>query len=204
MRTTVENVNITLPVANPGMAVSSTSINAAILSQLEVALEGFHKKAGRPVDSQITMHNVNITTHILAGPPPPIAPDAPLLGRVMQPDTPLLDRVQRFPTGPRPIIPGYGPTPVKTEFDEPAFIRSPFFQPIASQPEFAQPAFTRSVFPPPIPGQPGLAQPAFARSAFPPPIPGLPVSGQTPFRQPTFLQNNSVGIPPTWPRHCRS
>ncbi|KXG52176.1 uncharacterized protein PGRI_084600 [Penicillium griseofulvum] len=177
MRTTVENVNIILPVANPGMAVSSTSINAAILSQLEVALEGFHKKAGRPVDSQIIMNNVNITTNILAGPPPPIAPDAPLLGRVMQPDTPLLDRVQRIPTEPRPIIPGYGPTPVKTEFDEPTFIRSAFSQP-ARQPEFARPVF-------------------------PPPIPGQPVFGQTPFPQPTFVQNNSVGITPPWPRHGR-
>ncbi|KAJ5210051.1 hypothetical protein N7491_009863 [Penicillium cf. griseofulvum] len=151
MRTTIQNVNITLPVVNPGPVMTSTSLKAAILSQLEVALTGLHRKAGIPMDSRITMNNVNVTTNILASERAgPIAPD-----------TPLLDRVQRTPTGPRSNIPSYRPTPMKPTFSKSAFARSSFSQPISSQPVF----------------------------------------GQTAFSRPTFVQNNSVGITPTRPRH---
>ncbi|KAJ5424649.1 hypothetical protein N7445_010622 [Penicillium cf. griseofulvum] len=142
MRTTIQNVNITLPVVNPGPPFSLSSRSPLL---------GSIGKAGIPMDSRITMNNVNVTTNILASERAgPIAPD-----------TPLLDRVQRTPTGPRSNIPSYRPTPMKPTFSKSAFARSSFSQPISSQPVF----------------------------------------GQTAFSRPTFVQNNSVGITPTRPRH---
>ncbi|KAJ5817174.1 hypothetical protein N7447_009407 [Penicillium robsamsonii] len=88
MCTSIQNVNITLPLLNPGPSVTTTSLNAVILSQFDVALSGFHRKAGIPMDLRVMVNNVNITTNILdSEKAPPIVPDRS-----------LLDRVQRVPT----------------------------------------------------------------------------------------------------------
>ncbi|KAJ5966983.1 hypothetical protein N7501_003231 [Penicillium viridicatum] len=139
LRTTIQNVNITVPVIDPAPIFTPTSLNAAILSRLDIALHGLHRKAGVPNHSRVMLNNVNITTNILAA-----EREAPLA-----PDTSLLDRVQRIPTGPRSNIPNTRPAPTK---------------PTPTKPTFAQSAFARSAFSQPMFGQTAFAQPTFAQN----------------------------------------
>ncbi|CAG8909830.1 unnamed protein product [Penicillium egyptiacum] len=158
LRTIIDNVSISIPVIDPTPVATSTSLNAAILTQLDTALSGLHSKAGVPMHSRVTMNNVNITTNILAN------------GRAchLAPDASLLNRVKRTPAGPRSGVPNTRPVPT-------------------------DPIQTKHTF----------AQPAFARSASPKPMFSQPIFGQTAFSHPTFLQNNDIGMTPTWPRHTR-
>lgn len=97
LHTTIQNVNITVPVIDTTPAITPTSLNAAILSQLDIALHGLRRKEGIPNHSRVMLDNVNITTNILAA-----ERTAPLAS-----DTSLLHRVQRIPTGPRSNISNY-------------------------------------------------------------------------------------------------
>ncbi|OQE20899.1 hypothetical protein PENFLA_c015G02099 [Penicillium flavigenum] len=141
VHTIIENVNITVPVVDPAPAMTSTSLNAAIRTQLETALSGLHSKAGLPMHSRVTMKNLNITTNILADKrAPPVAPD-----------TSLLDRVKRVLTEPRSSIANRTPVPTnsihtKPAFARPSFARPPFSQPMYSQPVFGQTAFSHATF----------------------------------------------------------
>ncbi|KAJ6128080.1 hypothetical protein N7471_009297 [Penicillium samsonianum] len=134
--TTIENVNITLPVIKPASVLTPTSLNAAILSQLDVALGRLHRKAGLPMHARVMMNNVNITTSILA----------PERASPLAPDTSLLERVKPIPTGPGSNIPNNRPTTMKPTFAQSSFARSAFSQPMFSQPVFGQPAFSQPTF----------------------------------------------------------
>ncbi|KAJ5371852.1 hypothetical protein N7517_003858 [Penicillium concentricum] len=202
-RKTIQDVNITLPVVNPGPLVTTTSLNAAILSQLDVALSGLHRNAGIPLDSRITMNNVNIRTNMPATEQPaPIAPD-----------TSLLDRVQRIPTRSRSIIPSR-PAPKKPAFNQSPFACSPFYELASERSAPIDPDMSlldrvqristepRSI----IPGRPALTNPTFnqsrfASSPFCEHVFSQPVFGQPAFTQPTFTQNKSIRVAPTRPRH---
>ncbi|KAJ5472234.1 hypothetical protein N7530_006235 [Penicillium desertorum] len=135
-RTVIQNVSITVPVVDPAPVVTLTSLNAAILTQLETALSGLHDKAGVPTHSRVTMNNVNITTNIIANKrAPPIAPD-----------TSLLDRVKRVPTEPRSSIPHSRPVPTHPIHTKPAFAQPSFTSPAFSQPMYSQPVFGQTAF----------------------------------------------------------
>jgi hypothetical protein len=140
VHTIIENVNITVPVVDPAPVVTPTSLNAAILTQLETALSGLHDKAGVPTHSRVTMNNVNITTNIIAKKrAPPIAPD-----------TSLLERVKRAPTGPGSSISKTTPVPTSTTHTKPAFAQPSFASPAFSQPMYSQPVFGQTAFSHPI------------------------------------------------------
>ncbi|KAJ5869293.1 hypothetical protein N7455_004234 [Penicillium solitum] len=112
----IENANITVPVVDPAPVVTSTSLNTAILAQLQTALRGLHDKAGVPTHARVTINNVNITTNIIVKKrAPPIAPD-----------TSLLQRVKRAPTEPGSSIPKTGPVPTSTTHTKPAFAQPSF------------------------------------------------------------------------------
>jgi hypothetical protein len=49
VHTVIQNVNITVPVIDPAPVVTSTSLNAAILTQLDTALSVLYSKAGVPI-----------------------------------------------------------------------------------------------------------------------------------------------------------
>ncbi|KAJ5153845.1 uncharacterized protein N7500_009284 [Penicillium coprophilum] len=136
MHTIIQNVNITLPVINPGLLVTTTFVNAAILSQLDAALSHLHKKAGIPLDSRITMNNVNIKTNIIAS----------VRAAPIAPDTSLLDRVQRIPTGPRSNIPNNKPRPMKSAFAQSDFTHAAGSKSLFNQPVFGQSAFSQPKF----------------------------------------------------------
>lgn len=143
VHTIIQNVNITVPVVDPAPVVTSTSLNGAILTQLDTALSGFHSKAGVPMHSRITMNNVNITTNILTNKrASPIAPD-----------TWLLNRVKRAPTEPRSSIPNTRPVPTNSIHTKPAF----------AQPAFARPAFSQPMYSQPVLGQTAFSHPTFSR-----------------------------------------
>ncbi|KGO78285.1 hypothetical protein PITC_058980 [Penicillium italicum] len=131
LHTTIENVNITIPVINPAPVLTSASLNAAILSQLDVALSGLHRKAGVPLHSRVTVNNVNVTTNVISA-----ERAAPLA-----PDTSLLGRVKPIPTGPRSNIPNIRPPPTKPTF---AQSRSAFSQPLFGQVALSQQTFEQN------------------------------------------------------------
>lgn len=131
LHTAIQNMNITVPVIDPAPTYTPTSLNAAILSQLDIALHGLHRKAGIPNHSRVMLNNVNITTNILAS-----ERKGPLA-----PDTSLLDRVQRIPTGPRSNVHNTRPAATKPTFAQSAFARSAFSQPVFGQTAFSQPTF---------------------------------------------------------------
>ncbi|KAJ9485820.1 hypothetical protein VN97_g7525 [Penicillium thymicola] len=65
---------------DPTPAITPTSLNATILSQLDIALHGLRRKEGIPNHSRVMLNNVNITTNILAAErTAPLAPDTSLL-----------------------------------------------------------------------------------------------------------------------------
>ncbi|KAL2697481.1 hypothetical protein AAEP93_011385 [Penicillium crustosum] len=97
LQTTIQNLNITVPVIDLAPTCTPTSLNAAILCKLDITLHGLHRKAGVPNHSRIILNNVNMTTIILAAE----------RKASLAPDTSLLDRVQRIPTGPRSNIGSY-------------------------------------------------------------------------------------------------
>ncbi|KAJ5511105.1 hypothetical protein N7453_003208 [Penicillium expansum] len=142
-----------MPVINPAPVLTSTSLNAAILSQLDVALNGLHRKAGVPMHSRVTMNNVNISTNILS-----TERAAPLA-----PDTSLLDRVKPAPTGPRSNIPNNRPYPTKPTITQSAFARSPFTKPVFGQTAFSQPTLKQNTSAGMAPTWPRHSQP-FATS----------------------------------------
>ncbi|EKV06480.1 hypothetical protein PDIG_76770 [Penicillium digitatum PHI26] len=117
-----------MPLFNPIPVLTSTSLDAGILSQLEVALSGLHRKADVSTHSRVTIKNMNTTTKILSAERlAPLAPDAS-----------LLNRVKRIPTGPRSNIPNTRPTPTKATFAQSAFSQPMFGQSAFSRPTFAQ------------------------------------------------------------------
>ncbi|OQE36725.1 hypothetical protein PENCOP_c011G04833 [Penicillium coprophilum] len=123
-------------VVNLGLSVTTTSVNAAILSQLDAALSGLHKKAGIPIHSRITMNNVNIRTNIIAS----------VRAAPIAPDTSLLDRVQRIPTGPRSNIYNNKPRLLKPTFAQSDFARAAGSKSLFNQPVFGQSAFSQHTF----------------------------------------------------------
>ncbi|KAJ5181119.1 hypothetical protein N7491_000674 [Penicillium cf. griseofulvum] len=97
----IENVNIAVPVVDPAPVVTLSSLNAAILTQLDTALSGLHNKAGIPMHSRVIVNNLNITTNILTG----------KKASLVAPDTSVLKRVKRVPTEPRSSIPNMPTNP---------------------------------------------------------------------------------------------
>ncbi|KAJ5463643.1 hypothetical protein N7475_008587 [Penicillium sp. IBT 31633x] len=122
--TVIQNVNIIVPVVHPGPVVTTSSLNAAILAQIEVALGGLPRRSDK-----VIMKNIRITANVLASEPAPLA---------VAPDTSLLKRIQRLPTGPR-----------STNKNRPVTSQSSSTGSSSSRPVFNQPDFNQASLSPP-------------------------------------------------------